>query len=73
MGAMSNRFKYLGGILLNALNGLLKFLFEGHDLENAEAYEQSVKISDVIGEFIELNDEQQRLVLGLIRKIKAGV
>lgn len=30
MGAMSNRFKYLSGILLSALNNLLKFLFEGH-------------------------------------------
>lgn len=72
MGAMNGRFKYLSGILLNALSNMLKFLFEGHDQENDEAYEHSVKLSDVISEFIELDDEQQRRVLGLIRKIKAG-
>src|ERR1044072_297402 len=71
-GVMNGRFKYLGGILLNALDGLIKFLFEGHDPENDEAYEHSVKVSEVIGEFMELDDEQQKRVLGLIKKMKAG-
>lgn len=72
MGAMNQRFKYLSGILLNGLNGLLKFLFEGHDPETEEAYEHSVKISDIVTELIDLPEEQQRRVLGLIKKIKAG-
>ncbi len=72
MGVMNGRFKYLGGLLLNSLDSLIKFLFEGHHPENDEAYEHSVKVSEVVGELIELDDEQQRRVLGLIRKIKAG-
>lgn len=72
MGVMNQRFKYLSGLLLNSLNSLLKFMFEGQDPEHEEAYEHSVKISDIVTELIDLPDEQQRRVLGLIKKIKAG-
>jgi hypothetical protein len=72
MGAMNQRFKYLSGILLSSLNGLIRFMFEGQDPEQEEAYEHSVKVSDIVTELIDLTDEQQKRVLGLIKKIKAG-
>lgn len=71
-GTVRGRAKQLSGILLSAVNNTIKFFFEGHDSEGEQAYEHSVKISDVVTELLTLDDEQQRRVLGLIKKMKAG-
>lgn len=72
MGVVNQRFKYLTGILLSALDNLLRFMFEGQDPEREEAYEHSVRVSEVVEAFVDLDDDEQRRVLGLIKKMKAG-
>lgn len=72
MGVINHRFKYLSGILLSALDNLLNFMFKGQDPEREEAYEHSVRVSEIVADFVDLDDEKQRRVLGLIKKMKAG-
>lgn len=76
MGVTHGKFKILAFELLGALNKLLKFLFpgsgKGQNEEANEVYEHSVKISEIIEKFLELDDDKQRRVMSLIDKMKAG-
>ena len=70
LGHLNREFKYLSGILLNALENLLKYFFAGHGDEDDTIYEHSVGISEVVEKLVTLEDEDIKRVMKLVEKIK---
>lgn len=69
-GHLNRQFKYLSGILLNSLNSMLKYWFDGHGEEDDTIYEHSVHVSELVEKLVTLEDDDIKRVMGLVDKIK---